>query len=1153
MADSIQWIQHVELYVSSSATPSQQAASVDAVATLLKNDLLTLEALVREMEMYLTTTDSIIRSRGILLLGELLAQLTLKPLDSTSIHSLIGFFTERLADWKALRGAIVGCLALLRRKSDVGIVTDSEARAVAQSYLQNLQVQSLGQHDRKLSFQLMECLLDRYSGAMADLGDNLVYGICEAIDGEKDPHCLLLVFRIVESLARLYPSPSGPLANFAEDLFEILGCYFPIHFTHPKGEDDDVKREELSRALMLAFASTPLFEPFSIPLLLEKLSSSLPSAKVESFKYLSYCTGKYGPERMAKHADALWSSLKDIAYLSPQSTLSMDPESMSRMNFQESDVMTHAFVLLQEVIRQCGDFISLIIGDNDIKTFLSSLNQYKGFDDIPLQVKQRLHAVGHILSTCAKASAALCNKVFESFFPLLMDGLGLSVAQPSQNSYPDEECFSPAKFKFGPLYICIELIAACKNLTVSLYNCTSVHDFSHQRWCSMLSSFSESLVKAFVSMLRSNDADNEQNAYVYFGVKGLQILATFPGSFTPVSKSINDNIFLELVSIITSDSNKTFLWTSALKALVEIGFSSDKCLNPERAASFESAVVEKIVSLISCLDSAIPLSLRLQAAFEIGATRKDFMLRVVQGLDEAIDTHFSAVFDHGNHKSVELTVKLLDTYSQKVLPWFLEIGGSEEVPLNFALSIWDKIENIRSLNLSPPEFASDLLGATMTAMKKAVASCSEQSQEIIIDKASGVLFSSTVFGSVGFKSGSSILKEEGLQQTQNYGNSFGRYEWLTSLLASVVIALRPQTGIPNGKMILQLFITSLLNGHVPSAHALGSLVNKLPLETKEIESSRRLSLNEALDMILYSFIGTCRYDSTSGNDGSGVNISSLRLNTSRIQLEINTVIGLAWIGKGLLMRGHEKVKDITMTLLSFLTLDCEAGVPKQFQNLVKVLDEEGVHQLMKCAADAFRIIMSDSGECLNRMYHATIRPLYKQRFFSTIMPILLSLVVKSESSYARSMLYRAFAHVVSDTPLSAILGEAKKLLPILLDCLSMLNKDVSDKEIIYNVLLVISGILLDKNGREAGVENASSIVNQLIELTAYPHMMAIRETAIQCLVAVSELPHARVYPLRTKVLRAISKALDDPKRIVRQEAVRCRQAWASIASRSLYF
>lgn len=63
-------------------------------------------------------------------------------------------------------------------------------------------------------------------------GDDLVYGICGAIDGEKDPRCLMLTFHIVEILARLFPDPSGPLASFAGDLFDILGCYFPIHFTH---------------------------------------------------------------------------------------------------------------------------------------------------------------------------------------------------------------------------------------------------------------------------------------------------------------------------------------------------------------------------------------------------------------------------------------------------------------------------------------------------------------------------------------------------------------------------------------------------------------------------------------------------------------------------------------------------------------------------------------------------------------------------------------------------------------------------------------------------------------------------------------------------------------------------------------------------------
>lgn len=89
----------------------------------------------------------------------------------------------------------------------------------------------------------------------------------------------------------------------------------------------------------------------------------------------------------------------------------------------------------------------------------------------------------------------------------------------------------------------------------------------------------------------------------------------------------------------------------------------------------------------------------------------------------------------------------------------------------------------------------------------------------------------------------------------------------------------------------------------------------------------------------------------------------------------------------------------------------------------------------------------------------------------------------------------------------------------------------------------------------------------------------VRETTIQCLVASTGLPYSRIYPLRSqvvyftcrklkshfirlvflpimsilccttflflKVLQATLKALDDHKRIIRQEAVRCRQAWSS--------
>ncbi|KAK3028881.1 hypothetical protein RJ639_039890, partial [Escallonia herrerae] len=466
MADSTQCVEHIELFVDSSSSPAQQAASVDAIANFVKNDTLTLESLVREMEMYLTTTDNIIRARGILLLAEVLTGLASKPLDNVTISSLVGFFTERLAslkhpclckkfktsdtsssifyrswvpqlrpypsdvpspqhpggitannpyrghsqspsdfplpsklplnsypssgslshiarDWKALRGALVGCLALVRRKGNYGTVTNSGARAIAESSLQTLSVQALGQHDRKLCFELLGCLLERYSDAVMALDDLLVYGVCEAIDGEKDPECLILTFHIVEVLAGLFPDTAGPLTSFAEGLFEILGSYFPIHFTHSEGEDFDARREELSRSLMLAFASTPLFEQWAIPLFLEKLSSSLPTAKVESLKYLSYCTVKYGAERMAKHVGALWSSLKDVIFTS---AFALDAESRNSMEFQVNEIATEAFLLLQKVILQDdGSFLSLILGDDDINTVMNSLASFKDYDDIPIQ------------------------------------------------------------------------------------------------------------------------------------------------------------------------------------------------------------------------------------------------------------------------------------------------------------------------------------------------------------------------------------------------------------------------------------------------------------------------------------------------------------------------------------------------------------------------------------------------------------------------------------------------------------------------------------------------------------------------------------------------------------------------------------------------
>ncbi|KAJ0755553.1 putative DNA repair/transcription protein MET18/MMS19 [Helianthus annuus] len=1100
MADSttINCVKHIETYVdsSSSRSPSQQDASLDALAKLLLNDIITLELLVREMEMYLTTTDNIIRARGILLLAELLTRCSSKRVEDKTVHSLIGFFADRLADWRALRGALVGCLALMRRKTDIGAISSSDANAVAQSFMQNLQVQSLGQHDRKLCFEILECLMDSYPDTVMSMEDEFVYVICEAIDGEKDPQCLLLTFCLVERLAQLYPESSSSLASYAEDLFNILGSYFPIHFTHPKGEDD-AKREELSRALMLAFASTPLFEPFAIPLLLEKLSSSLPSAKIESLKYLTYCMDKYHGNVIQEQHKPLWSSLKDIVLTSAPSSLT------AGSIYEDNKVADEALVLVQKLIQQDNEsvsFLKLILNDADVNMTLKNLSNYNNYDDITVTDKQRLNAVSRILHVSAAASVASCNAIFQSLFSELVNGL---------QSTMQEKDHTPGGLKFGYLYVCVDLLTAC----ITLVKPTDKTHLDKETWCTMLHSFCPLLTSSFVKTMKESTLD----IYTHTGVRGLQILASFPANFSPVSKSTFEEILVEFTSVITLKFNNASIWRFVLNALVEIGSLIKKSDDSEKMASFDVIVVEKMLPLLSSDDLSMPFSLKVGAVSKIGMTNLKYMRKIVQELNRAISTNLQKYWLDGNSDSAEHATLLLECYVDEVLPWFQNVKDNDNVPMHFALKIWNEIEDNTMFCDSLKE--KKLLETTMNGMKRAVASCSEDSQSTILDKAFSILSSSTSFH-----------VDESMQPAE-YSC---REEWIISLFDSVIIALRPKTQVKNTEEILQIITRALSNAHIPSAHALGSLFNKIPND----------SLEEAMDITFNKYI--VRFANGDGDNEIGV--SNLRLSNVNDGLVTSDaiVVGLAWVGKGLLMRGHEKVKDVIKFFLNFL-------ISNRSTSNGSVSSSEDCDDLMRAVADSFSIIMSDSEACLNRNLHATVKPLYKQRLFNMVMPILLAAIVKSDSPIPyKSMMHRALAHVISNTPLSAILGEAKKLIPLMVDGLTILSEDGKNRDIVYNLLLVLSGILTDKNGQEVIVENTYTVIMCLNKLVFYQHMMLVRETAIQCLTAMSELPYASVYRFRPEVLQTLSRALDDPKRSVRQEAVRCRQAWASISSRSLH-
>ena len=81
-------------------------------------------------------------------------------------------------------------------------------------------------------------------------------------------------------------------------------------------------------------------------------------------------------------------------------------------------------------------------------------------------------------------------------------------------------------------------------------------------------------------------------------------------------------------------------------------------------------------------------------------------------------------------------------------------------------------------------------------------------------------------------------------------------------------------------------------------------------------------------------------------------------------------------------------------------------------------------------------------------------------------------------------------------------------------------------------------------GRATVEPEIQAIISTLISLTRSKDS-SLRVGSLQCLVVVMELPYHLLHPLRKQVLAALASSIDDNKRRVRQEAVKCLKVWSN--------
>ncbi|XP_063163085.1 MMS19 nucleotide excision repair protein homolog isoform X1 [Candoia aspera] len=250
----------------------------------------------------LKNEDPQVRAQGIQVLSEVLLQ-CYSLLQEQEVTHLVLFYENRLKDNHLV---IPSVLQGLNALSKCVVLAPGLAVSVLKAIFQEVHVQSLLQLDRHRVYSIITNFMSNQEAELKSLGADFTLGFIQVMDGEKDPRNLLIAFQIVRDII----VKGYALGPFAEELFEVTSCYFPIDFTPPPNDPHGIQREDLIFSLRAVLTSTSVFAEFLLPLLIEKIDSDVQSAKLDSLQTLTAACKIYGHKELKEFLPSLWSSLR---------------------------------------------------------------------------------------------------------------------------------------------------------------------------------------------------------------------------------------------------------------------------------------------------------------------------------------------------------------------------------------------------------------------------------------------------------------------------------------------------------------------------------------------------------------------------------------------------------------------------------------------------------------------------------------------------------------------------------------------------------------------------------------------------------------------------------------------------------------------------
>eukprot|EP00128_Syssomonas_multiformis_P000961 Colp12_sorted_trinity150504_noHs@23164 len=283
-----------------SILPEKRQEHVGAIIALVNDGIVTLQKLVEVLGIYLINTDGSVRSRSTLLLAETLdgTNVALKPAE---VDLFVSFFIDRIQDGPSLGDALVGVLAIAKRQQ----LRNDHVTRIALAIFNEVHVQSQPQPIRYTVFQILSALMSKYREALRSMGSDFVFGFIQSMDAEKDPRNLVAIFEMIPIIIAEFT-----YSMFTDDLFEVISCYFPVTFNPGPNDPYGITREELVDGLRTCLTATPAFAEFLIPLLLEKISSTIKDTKLEAMRTMATAVATYPASAVQNQLDAIYPALR---------------------------------------------------------------------------------------------------------------------------------------------------------------------------------------------------------------------------------------------------------------------------------------------------------------------------------------------------------------------------------------------------------------------------------------------------------------------------------------------------------------------------------------------------------------------------------------------------------------------------------------------------------------------------------------------------------------------------------------------------------------------------------------------------------------------------------------------------------------------------